>query len=409
MSRFYNILIKTLIVPIAGTILAASTIQAQTLYGIDAVGGLGNPLAVELVGPPAGPCGYPSGPFGLAPFPAAPVVCPGPMPFVSGYPGIDGDIAVNKINDTVWVASDQDVGEYDVHGVQIAGFVNPMAGPITGMGMDTAAGTLWLTEANSYAMYQPLPGCGAALKLGPFPNPHPNLAPMTDISWDPNTFTLWACFADGNIANFAPGGLPTCFFNATGLGTPLTGIAVDTSTPGWTHPNQVLVVTDGPRIARYDAVMSCGAGGGLGVLAANDFAFPLSLYPVASGPLSGLAYSAHHVNFGAGSGPGIRLVGQALPGLPSTSIEMFGALPGVNAYLFINFFALCPPGMLKFQPLHVTPAILVGPMGPHTGQIFLPTVLPAFIGLEVYMQWFSKVGFGMWQSSPGMAITIARP
>ena len=51
--------------------LTASSAAAQTLYGVDSLGGAGSPLVLEFVGPAAsGPCGYPSGPLGPhLPFP----------------------------------------------------------------------------------------------------------------------------------------------------------------------------------------------------------------------------------------------------------------------------------------------------------------------------------------------------
>jgi hypothetical protein len=41
-----------------------------------------------------------------------------------------------------------------------------------------------------------------------------------------------------------------------------------------------------------------------------------------------------------------------------------------------------------------------------TAAVALP-VLTAPIGVELFLQWFNKVGPGVWQSTPGMVITTS--
>lgn len=379
--------------------------NAQTVYGLDALGGAGFPTVVEHTGGP-GPaflCGYPSGPFGLPPFAAGPMTCIGPTPF-PGFPGLMGDIAVNRTRDTVWVAGAFAMAEYTTAGVQITGLGSPLPMPLTGLGFDSVGGVLWLTDGASYMGLMPGP-CGAVPLpvAGPFPNP---IGPMmTDISWDGLTGTLWACFADGSVANFPPGGAPLCGFSTIGtLPPPLTGIDLDTTTPGVSTGSQVAFVTNGPLIMRVDLTLSCVAGAA--VLPPTTFTFPAGIFPVSSGPLSGLGFSDHAVTYGTGSGASIGYTGHATLG-STNAITMSGALPG-TAGLFVDLFALCPAGAFKGLPLYVLPTFIVGPFA-HAGSISLPLAISGIfpVGLEMQLQWFNKAGAGVWQSSSGMVITVA--
>lgn len=384
---------------------ATPALRAQSLYGLDSRGGTAPAEVVELIGPSGGVCGYPN-PVGLPTFAVIATTCPGPG-LLAGWPGIDGDLAVNRVTDTIWVAGGGGVAEYATDGTQLAGFPAPIGTPLTGAGMDDGAGRLWLANAMSYARVQP--GCGVGtVDSGPFANPR--AASMTDLDWDAHRVGLWACFADGFVAHFAPGGAVLCAFDATtvGLGTPLTGIAVDTTTPGLGAPGtKVLMVTDGTTIARIDATGSCSTG--TAMLAAASFAFPTSLWAVPGDPLSGLAFSAHGVSFGSGSGPTLSLVGNAIPGLVGPTIELTAAAPGM-AVIFIDSAALCPSAVFKGLPLLVAPASFAGPFV-HGGSLVLPATIPAAtsIGQEIYLQAFNRAGGGLWESSPGLAFTTSRP
>ncbi|RKY18946.1 MAG: hypothetical protein DRQ55_11980 [Planctomycetota bacterium] len=386
----------------------ALSAEAQTLYGIGAAGGSGGPVVVELTGGSGGPCGYPNGPFGQHPsFPVGPGACPGPTPF-SGPPGIEGDVAVNRFADTIWAAGANQIGEYSVDGVQLSGFMNPLGGAITGLGMNSTAGRLWVCSANQYAAV--LPSCGAGtLSSGPFVSPYP--APMTDIAWDPHAGgRLWACFDDGTVGVFTPGaGALLCSIDVTSLGlsASLTGLDMDTRSPGVGATNKSLFVTDSVLVAHVDAIISCSSGAA--ALAPADFAFPNPVFSVASGALSGLAFAAHGVTYGAGSGPEIDLVGMAIPGT-SPQLELLGAAPGMAA-LFVDVAAQCPPLKLKGENLFVLPTVLIGPML-HTGSLSiaapLPTTVP--IGLEIHMQWITIDGMtGLLEATPALTLTTVRP
>jgi hypothetical protein len=388
---------------VAAMILPA---DAQSLYGIDATGGLGGPVVVELTGPPGGACGYPNGPFGHPTFPVGPGACPGPTPF-SGAPGLEGDVAVNRYADTIWAAGANQVGEYSVDGVQLSGFLSPLGGAITGLGMNSTAGRLWICTTNQYAAV--LPACGAGtLSAGPYPSPYP--APMTDIAWDPHPGRLWACFDDGTVGTFLPGAASLlCSFNVTSLGlaASLTGLDLDTRTPGISTANKSLFVTDAVTVAHIDAIASCS--GGVATLAPADFAFPIPQFSVAGGGLSGLAFAAHGVTYGKGSGPGIDVAGMAIPGT-TPLVELVGAAPGV-AGLFVDFVPRCPPLMFKGQSLYVLPGLVFGPLL-HVGSLSVAAPLPvsAPIGVDIHMQWISIDGLtGLYEASPALVLTTARP
>lgn len=393
---------------LASLALAAMAVSAhaQTLYGIDSQGGLGNPLAVEITGGPGtAPCPYPNGPFGAPAFAAAAVVCPGPVPFGSGWPGIDGDIAVDHITDTVFVADHATVGAYDVNGVQLGGFGSPLPGTITGLGCDSAAGRVWISNGTSYARV--IPGCApvAAIDAGPFPNTVASA--ITDLSWDVHAGGLWMSYANGRVSFVPVGGAPACSMDTTllGLVPPLTGLDVDTTTPGFGSASKTLFATNGTEIVRLDVTASCGAA--VPALAAPSFAFPSSHFLVPLGPLSGLAFAAHGATFGAGSGPDIRYHGNAVVGT-THALDLAGAAPG-NAGLFVDFAALCPALPFKGLKLYVLPTLVVGPIA-HGGSVSVPVTLPpgSPVGIELFLQWFNKTAGG-WESTPAMVLTSSRP
>ena len=54
-------------------------------------------------------------------------------------------------------------------------------------------------------MPPPIPGCVPPVVAVPaFPSPSP--APLTDITWDPATLTLWGCDLAGFVTHMAIGG-----------------------------------------------------------------------------------------------------------------------------------------------------------------------------------------------------------
>jgi hypothetical protein len=383
----------------------AAPANAQTLYGIDSLGGVGTPLMVELTGGSGGACGYPGGPFASAALPASAGGCIAPAPF-AGAPALGGDIAVNRFLDTIWIATPSELAEYDRIGVQVSGFPSPLGSSVTGLGFDSTGGRLWVASATEYA--EVLPSCGAgSISAGPYANPHG--AAMTDIAYDPHTGRLWASFADGMIGAFMPGGGLMCAIDLMplGLAMPLTGLDLDTRSPGASFPSKSLFVTDSANVAHVDLDASCSSGSV--ALAAPDFAFPSPVFAVSGGGLSGLAFAAHGVPYGLGSGPSIKMRGMAVPGTTPT-LELGGAPVGTAA-LFVDFGAQCAPPLFKGLPLYVLPTILLGPVA-HSGSLSVPAPLPstAPIGVDLHVQWYSvDIASGAFLNTAGMVLTTVRP
>ena len=182
----------------------------------------------------------------------------------------------------------------------------------------------------------------------------------------------------------------------------VTGLAVDTSTPGFAALTKIVNVTDGIMVARIDATASCSGAGVF--LAPPTFAFPLAMFPVAGGPASGLAYAAHGTTFGVGSGPDIAYTGHSYVGSVN-AIQLIGAAPGV-AGMFLDFGALCPPPLFHFRFTHVAPAIVIGPIAHGGFLLTLPAAIPAAtpVGVEIMFQWFNNpTAAGLpWESTPAM-------
>ena len=167
----------------------ASAPLAQTLYTFDGV------AVDEIAGPPGGPCGYPNGPL-VGTFPSfVPFPCPTAGPVVVGP--CFGGVAVNKLTDTVWVSDGFVITEYGPGGAPITSFsigaVLP-AGPVAGMGWDSAGGILWLTDGFFAVgvVPPPPPGCGAlpGVVIPPFPLGAFLVAPPATIKTRLKTATL---------------------------------------------------------------------------------------------------------------------------------------------------------------------------------------------------------------------------
>ena len=410
-------LAKILIVSLATLVIAAPGTSAQTLYGMDP--GL---LVVELTGPPdPGNCLYPNGPM-VSTFPA-------PVPgFPCNYPvGLGhlraGDVAVDRVKDTVWAADDFHIAEYTPQGAPLNGFNSP--GPMTpvmGLGFDAQAKTLWVSNGSLIAEIMPPVNCmttPAFIVSGPWPVPFP-LSLVTDVSVDPLTGTLWVCDVQGQVLNLTKFGMPLGpVINpalSCGLG-PLLGIAVDTATPNLLGSPQALYVTDGFMVAYVDAMT--------GFPAPPTFYTPNPCF-VISPPTVGLAYSSHGITFGmTPDPPTITTAGQAIPG-GNIALTLSGATAGSDVYLLMNHngFAfpgfLCPPAILGFpgSPVYVEPnpynalyqgvVSVSGTFTVATG--FAKTVPP---GLSFYVQFVVDqtpgIPGGPYQVTEGLELTLGLP
>jgi hypothetical protein len=398
---------------VAALLLAASPLSAQSLYGISG-GAAITSTVLEFTGPPAGPCGYPNGPL-LGAFPTfVPFLCPtvGPTPLP---PAIFGDVAHDHITDLVWATNGPMITAYTPAGVPVTSFpVPPPLGLLTGLGFNSAAGILWMTDgALVMPIVPPGPGCVPPLLIvPPFPSPSPGV--LTDIDWDPFTGTLFGCDVLGFVTNMTAAGAigPFGIFPVLGgclppLGPPLQGLAVDTATPSIFGVPLELVVTDGFALHR----IAPPAPGG-----PPTFYMPLPCSPGPGPPISGLAFALHGITYGAGCNtlggpiPAITMTGNSTtPGV--IAINLAGGPPGGLAFLVFDIAPACPPLPFKGCPLYAAPVFLFGPFPiPLLGGIVLPAAIPPGtpIGAGVYLNWVCRQPGG-WALSSGLALTIGNP
>ncbi|MEW6071474.1 MAG: hypothetical protein AB1726_02620 [Planctomycetota bacterium] len=418
---------KTLDILTAGAIagalaLSVSLAGAQSQYGFAAGG-----LVVEGAGPPAGACGYPNGPL-LSAFPVVvPFGCPLPTP-PAPPPMILGDIAVDKVADTAWATDGFICGEYIASGpalgTPITGFV-PLpfgaGGPITGLGYDSAAGFLWMTEGIfAQALIPPAPpGCPGVgvVAIAAFPLPLFAGAMATDIDWDPVTGTLWICDTLGLVTNVLIGGAigPFGFFAAApgpcGLAVPLEGLAID-PVGSTVFGIPTMYVTDGFTIA-YE--MLGGAPG------PPTFYTPAPCFP-ALGPLVGLAFADRALSYGTGADnsglapPTIGSTGQTLSPSGTFTVTLAGSVPGSTAVLYMSTSGFyCPPPVVLGLPIYIdlsTPVSLLGvvPVGA-AGTASLATGIPPGLppGVTAWLQWLAVTPTPSLQVSEGLEVIVDLP
>lgn len=380
---------------------------AQSIYGWDGVG-----LTVESTGPPTG-AGCPSAPI-LSAFPTfVPAICLPPGP-AAAPPAILGDLAVDKVTDTTWVTDGLSIGHYARSGALLDAFPSPLPA-LTGLGFDSAAGLLWITDGFVAAAIVPPapPGC-----LAPpppfaflFPIGLPG-GPATDIDWDAGTGTLWCCDVGGFVTNILIGGAigPFGIFPAVpgpcGLAVPLQGIAVQASSA--LGPARIFV-SDGFTTA---SLLPGGAP------APPTFAFPLPCTPNPT-PQLGIGYAARGISYGVGAdlaglpAPVIGSIGQSIAPNPGFAITVSSAVPGSPAVMLLSSSALCPPLPLPgMGPLYLLPNYTTIPgvtTAAGTAVFVLPIPPPPGV---VGGTWFTQVGVmkavGV-QVSSGLTFRITLP
>ncbi len=425
-------LLDTLYSAAALAALTTASVEAQTLYTLD--GGAG--IVDEITGPPAGFCGYPTGPL-VGGFPyALGFVCaagtpPTPAPIFPPAPfGIAGGMTTNPITDTVFVTDGFVITEYTSGGGPIAGWpAATLAGPITGMAFDGAAGMLFITDGAFCAgLFPPAGGCAAPIvAIPPWPALPAGSPLITGLAWDPGGF-LWAVDVGGVVSMIPVGGpggpafpvVPDPVCGALGGFGPMQGIALDTaSLPGLGGGPPALYVTDGAIIVYLVP------GGGP---AAPTFYTTANCLPVPGGPISGLAYTSHGIVYGKGTDPtGILPPTAATKGQftsPSgpVAIDLAGAdpTPGGMTVLTLSLGfpfgagAACPPiPGLGGNLIQVAPpfAFTLGPFPiPPSGAVTLPGAIPpGFAGIQIMGQWFVGKGSGGIQTSNGVEFTIGIP
>lgn len=398
----------------ASALLFAATASGQSLWSIHGpTASLGN-----QAGPPAGPCGYPTGPLLAAKPYAIPFACPSPGAFPAPQPGVPsrGDVAVDRVHDTVWATDGKIATGYTRSGAPFATFANPfVANAITGMGFGgTSVGAsgpvLWITDGFlAEAVLAPGAGCGAAtLVAGPWSVQFPGLA--TDVDFDPASTTVFVAYSNGMISSHtvagAAGPFATFIPPATcGLGG-LTGLCVDVATGG------ALIATDGTHVARFTFA---------GALAAPTFYFP-SPCTTWSGPspISGLAFDAAPIRYCKGcdllgAPPAIGWIGEAISPNPAFALTLSQAAPGGGALLFLGSGAACPAPLigsgcsLCVLPIVATSVPLVVPA---SGALAVPIVVPGGfggLGIAAKLQWVVAKPAGGIQTTEAVNLTLALP
>jgi len=362
--------------------------QAQTLYVYDGAAA----VVRELTGPSDSSfCGYPDGPVFSA-FPTQtdfPCTLPGPI-----VSPLHGDIAVNRGDDRIWVTDGRVFGEFDPQGVPTSGFSLPpgvLQSEVQGVGFDGLAGSLWLTDGKSAVEVRPpsVPCGQVAILSGPFTIPPLSAAgsSITDIDMAPQSGRLWVCDDQGNVGTFSPGSTTVLVFplapGICNLSPKLLGLTVDSSTQAF----DVLYITDGLRIAN---VVSSGSP------APQTFGSPFSCFPVPSGAVCGVGFSARPITYGDGGGlssaPDMSSKGQAVIPTQSLSINLRNGSPGAIAMLPFTQNPLCPSISVASAPILIMPPAfavatrVVDPQGEAVLPLSLPTTMT--VGLEVMYQWF---------------------
>jgi len=362
---------------------------AQTILAHDGA----NATVREISGPPDPSfCFYPIGPIKSQFLTPGAFACALPGGVPAGTVG-QGDVAVDRSRDQVWVTDGDRVAAYDRFGLPVQSFGVPaplLVGPVLGMGFDGAQDSLWLTDGQrAVEVAAPTVTCGTPTVLTPrfsLPQLGPVQGAVTDIAVDPVSGTLWVCDANGFIGNLTKSGVLLSSQQVTpgscGLVPPLLGLAVDSaaSVPG--H----LFVSDGATVATIDTT---GAG-------TPTFGQPLACFALPGGKASGLGFSSRPIFFGTGGGsaspPEIGATGQAIIGGGTMTVTLSGAPPGSIAVLPFSLTPLCPDVAVAGIPLYLFPQAFAQFAQPVNGagnaQQAIPIPPTASAGLEVFCQWF---------------------
>lgn len=301
-----------------------------------------------------------------------------------------------------------------------------LPGPINGLGYDSPADVIWVTDGFFCAGVGLSPSCTAPppIIVPPFmlPTPAAGFAPATGIDWDPCTGTLWYSDCGGMVHNCTTAGvLITSFFAiAPGLTPLLMGLTVNTATVPIAGSSPNVQVTDGFTFAEFTPAGALAPAGPF-YLSSNPYT-----QPVFGAPASGLGFSLKPVNYGkgcpspTGTVPSIGFTGgYPYIGNAGFTITMTGATPGTFAYLVVDTAMACPPLSLPGCPSSVWvsyPWLLLLPIGvvPAAGTITVPAPMPvapgpcsANVGVPVFCQFINVVpGPTVWETSDALAFTI---
>jgi len=408
--------------------------NGQRLYGgVAATGGL-HTFTTSAGGACAAPL---PGPEACLLFSGCPATVPSPVPSLGT---LLGDVATNRIKDTVWATDGFTIHEYSgdlpcatsiLSCMPLDSFFAPtFLGTLTGMGMDSAGGTvtpagtpvLWVTDGALVAGLVPGSGCvPPTLVSGPFATGiacSPS-GMMTDVSWDPLSGTLWLCDSIGFVHNiFIGGGCASPSFSAVPgncgtLSAPLLGLAFDTA---WTADAPIapetpkLYVTDGFTVEYVTDT---------GVPAGATFYTPTTCTTTAA-LMNGLALAGMGVNYGFNRVLAeIGSFGQSSSPGPSWGLELRRAPLGDDIWLAFNFSFpgpgyYCPPVFAQGTNFWVDPGfpgglMFLGSVTAPCMTIPLPLAPGLPDGLTVFTQFFTTAGTVVSDATGGLAFTIHRP
>jgi hypothetical protein len=363
----------------AGLLLAAA-LPAQHLVVYAPLGGPGfideaapSPLFPGPVPPTAI---YPTAPA------LPPPVAPGPPFFLP-----PGDSSLNSINGMNWYTNGVMVAASGsvlypalppVLPFPIGVIGGILAGPVTGMALNPAAGILWLTDGAIIVGCAPV--AGTPVLVPPFPSPAPM---VTGLDWDGLSGTLRAVTAAGAVWTITPAGVP--------VGPPVVpfaalpgmpaDIAIDkTGLPGIAGPRNIFILV-GPMIMEVNSGLMFPAGpigpGGVGLAfhprpSANP---PLGVCPCPSfahGYGTTMPMTAGNLGFGL-----------TVTGLPAGQLVVYAFDFGFNpAFPVINGIG-CGLGFFFGSPTLVTGAAFASPAG--TATYGLPLGVPPGFG-PIYHQ-----------------------
>jgi hypothetical protein len=378
---------------------AALTLGASA-QGLLSVGPSGS--VTGFTGPSVAPCNYPFGPLNSFVGYNSSWYCP-EMNTIPAAPSTIGDIASNRLANTYWVTDGTMVGEFDGSGfIERIFQVTPgqfVAGQITGMGYDSAADVLWITDGATAAGIQPpvapafptCPGPGV-IQIGPIPlSPTPG-STVTDI---------------------ATAASPCALTND------LQGLAIDTAA----QTSGVMYVTDGSTVYYLEAP---------GTPASPTFYRPVPCGGMPTVNLGGgfmlqtesrgLAFVASPNAYGSVTGPfGLPVIGlnnQTYIPNPTLECTVAGFNPGdVIVVLGLAFSFLCPELDLGGDTyLHMLPpAYNLGvqlvdqdSLAPVTFP--LPLIINDPLGANVHLQAFVLDGsLNLTRTTRGLSFTTARP
>ncbi|MEW6741506.1 MAG: hypothetical protein AB1486_02005 [Planctomycetota bacterium] len=399
--------------------LCGSSASAQTNWAIEGT----VPSYGEFNAP--APCPTAPLPYNVNPSPTPSPGCPGNVPFPPNQCRLGGSAVDNDGNpfsggpsvpamvhtDGFTIEMTDYAGSFILSMPVVPGSILP-AGPISGLGYDSKADIIWITDG-LFAAGVGLTPCGAPPVIFPaFILPLVGGTTAGGLGWDPCTGTLWFSECGGMIVNCTVGGALLSSFAAIPLGVPVTGLDVNTT-------NGNIQATDGVLVAEFTSTGVLAAPGAF-YLAANPFPVPIW-----GGPIDGLGFSLRPQTYGASCPAGGPTIGWAggYPWAGNFGFKLLetGATPGRTAFLLLSLRRACPPlplgGCGAGTGLWLLPpflAIINAGIIPGSGSVTVPLPLPGPssgpcslpVGIGIYGQ-FINAGGGL-EATDAISFTIGQ-